>query len=257
MWIDTHAHLNDERFADTVGDVVDRALAAGVEKILVIGTDLASSMRAIELAESFESIRAVVGIQPNSLDAIADTDWPRIIELSTHDRVVGLGETGLDHYWKVATPALQEEYFHRHLDLCDELDLPVVIHCREAEADVVRCLAAHREKSGQPLRGVMHSFTGSADTANQCVALGLHISFAGMATFKKNHVLRTVAAGVPGDRILIETDSPYLAPEPLRGKANEPAFVVHTGSCLAKACGMSVDGFAALTTANAKALFRL
>lgn len=257
MWIDTHAHLNDDCFDDTVAEVIDRAKLARVERILVIGIDVASSVKALELATRFEALSAVIGIQPNCLDEVRPDDWRRIEELSRQTKVVALGETGLDNYWKKAPLELQEDYFHRHLRLCNDLDLPVVIHCREAEADIVRCLEKHRAFTGKPIHGVMHSFTADPATVKQCIDLGLHISFAGMVTFKKNDALRTSAASVPLDRILVETDSPYLAPHPLRGKPNEPAYVIHTGECIAKVRGISVADFAAATTTNAKRLFRL
>src|SRR5205814_5320824 len=142
-------------------------------------------------------------------------------------RVVALGETGLDRHWNYTPFPQQEDFFARHLELGRRLDLPVVIHCREAEADVVRMLRGNFERQG-PIRGVMHSFTGDAATAEACLAMGLYLSFAGMVTYKSAQPLREVARGVPLERILVETDSPYLAPVPLRGKRNEPANVVHT-----------------------------
>jgi TatD DNase family protein len=169
---------------------------------------------------------------------------------------VAIGETGLDRYWDRAPFALQERYFGLHLGLGRQAQKPVVIHCREAEADVVRMLKAEFEQHG-PIRGVMHSFTADESTAQQCVAIGLHISFAGMLTFKNNESLRKVARTVPLDRLLVETDSPYLAPTPFRGKRNEPAYVMHTAACLAQVFGMTLDAIGEQTTRNARTLFGL
>jgi TatD DNase family protein len=171
-------------------------------------------------------------------------------------RVVGIGETGLDRYWNDTPFALQEEYFARHLELGRRMDRAVVIHCRDAEADVVRMLRDAYEKHG-PIRGVMHSFTGSGATAQACLAMGLHLSFAGMLTYKNAADLRAVAAKVPADRVLVETDSPYLSPVPVRGKRNEPANVVHTAACLAGLHGVSAEEMAVRTTRNARQLFGL
>jgi TatD DNase family protein len=175
--------------------------------------------------------------------------------MAREPRVVALGETGLDQYRDHAPLALQQDYFDRHLRLSQERDLPFIVHTRESQAEVLAMLREARARG--PLRGVMHSFTGDAATAAECVELGMHISFAGMVTFKKSDDLRAVAATVPADRILIETDSPYLSPQPLRGKRNEPANVALTAECLAKVRGASVEDFAAQTTANARRLFRL
>ena len=168
---------------------------------------------------------------------------------------MAIGETGLDRHWDYSPFDVQQDYFDRHLRLAAERNLPFIIHTRESDADV---LAMLREAALRgPLRGVMHSFTGTAEIAAECVALGLYISFAGMVTFKKSNDLRTVAAGIPPDRILIETDSPYLSPDPLRGKRNEPANLVHTARRLAEVRGLGFEQFAAQTTANTRALFRL
>ncbi len=170
--------------------------------------------------------------------------------------MVALGETGLDRYWDYTPFPQQEDYFARHLELARRTGLPVVIHCRDAEADVVRMLRADFEKHG-PVRGVMHSFTGDLQTARDCLAMGLFISFAGMVTYKNAQPLRDVAREVPPDRLLIETDSPYLAPVPERGKRNEPAFVAHTAALLAQVRGVAPEVLAEHTTRNARALLAL
>src|SRR5215212_7701468 len=181
--IDTHAHLDDEKFAGDLRAVLDRAAAAGVARAVTIGIDLATSRSAVALAGRFPALSAAVGIQPNHAAEAAPGDWDAVAALATDPRVVAVGETGLDRYWDRAPFDLQEDYFARHLDLARRLGKPVVIHCREAEADVVRVLRGEFEKHG-PVRGVMHSFTGDVATARECLAVGLHISFAGMLTYK-------------------------------------------------------------------------
>ncbi|MBV9125769.1 MAG: TatD family hydrolase, partial [Planctomycetes bacterium] len=197
---------------------------------------------------------ATVGIQPNQVAEAGPGDWDEVVRLVSQPRVVAVGETGLDRHWDFTPFGQQEDYFARHLELARKHGLAVVIHCREAEADVVRMLRADYERHG-PVRAVMHSFTGDAATAEACLAMGLHISFAGMLTYKNAQALREVAAGIPLDRLLVETDSPYLAPVPVRGRRNEPAFVVHTAACLAGIKGVAVAVLAEQTTRNARTLF--
>jgi TatD DNase family protein len=254
--IDTHAHLNDERFREDLPAVLDRARAAGVQTVVTIATTAAESAACIALAEAHPMLRATVGIQPNEVAAAESTAWDEVVRLVTHSTVVALGETGLDRHWDRTPFPQQEEFFARHLDLARQHTLPVVIHCREAEADVVRMLRANFERHG-PVKGVMHSFTGDTATMEACVAMGLYISFAGMVTYKNAQNLRDVAKQVPLDRLLIETDSPYLAPVPVRGKRNEPAYVAHTAACLAEVRGAERDEIGERTTRNANSLFGL
>jgi len=252
---DTHAHLDEEGFHPDRAETIQRAIETGVETILTIGTTAESSQRAVDLAAAFPHVYAVVGIQPNYVAQMKPNDWELIETLSTADKVVGIGETGLDRYWDYAPIELQQEYFSKHIQLAQKLNLPFVVHCREAEADVVQLL--QQEAKGNPLKGIMHSFCGNPETATACLDLGLHISFAGMLTFKKNEELRETARLIPLDRLLIETDAPYLAPVPMRGKRNEPAFVKHTCNCLAELHDKSPEEMAEITTANAKSLFNL
>jgi TatD DNase family protein len=256
MFCDTHAHLDDEQFDATRAEVIQRAWDAGVTAIVTVGTTAASSETNVRLAQAFPSLFAAVGIQPNYTSQVAPGDWERIVALVEEPRVVALGETGLDRYWDFAPFAVQQDYFDRHLRLAQARGLPVVIHMRDCAADVLQMLGEARQRG--PICGVMHSFTGDAETARQCVEIGLHVSFAGMVTFKKSQALRDVARTIPGDRILIETDSPYLAPEPNRGRQpNEPAWLVHTAARLAEVRGMDLASFASLTSANAARLFRV
>jgi TatD DNase family protein len=252
--VDTHAHLDQEEFDEDRDAMIARATAAGIETIVAVGVTATSSTAVVALAAAHSCVFAAVGIQPNYTAAAEAGDWDRVVELAELPRVVALGETGLDRHWDYAPLAVQQDYFDRHLRLSQERDLPFIVHTRESDADVLAMLREARRRG--PLSGVMHSFTGSAETAGECVELGLYISFAGMVTFKKSEALRAVAATVPGERILIETDSPYLSPQPLRGKRNEPANLVHTAACLAEVRGVSVADFSAQTRANARSLFR-
>lgn len=250
---DTHAHLSQEDFAADLPDVLARARAAGVERIVTVGYDRLSSERCVALAAQHDLLRAAVGIQPNSCAEAQPGDWDACLALVERSGVVALGETGLDLYRDFSPLSLQQDYFDRHLRLSQQTGLPFIVHTRESDAETLDMLRAARQRGA--LRGVMHSFTGTAETAAQCVELGLHVSFAGMVTFKKSDALRAVAATIPADRILVETDCPYLAPHPLRGRRNEPALLVHTAACLAEVRGLTAEEFARQTTANARALF--
>jgi TatD DNase family protein len=254
--IDTHAHLDDERFAADLPEVLRRAEAAGVRRILTIATTALSSAASVRLAEQHPLLAATVGIQPNHVAEAAPDAWDEVVRLAENPAVVALGETGLDRHWDYTPFAQQEDYFARHLELARRRSVPVVIHCREAEADVVRMLRDDFDRHG-PVRAVMHSFTGDRATAEACLSMGLYISFAGMLTYKNSQALRDVAKDVPLDRLLVETDSPYLAPVPRRGQRNEPAFVEHTAACLASVKGLSAEELAAATTRNARQLFNL
>lgn len=254
--IDTHAHLDDEKLSADLPDVLRRAAEAGVVQIVTVATTAPSSAASVSLAIQHPSLFASVGIHPNQAAEAAPGAWDEVLALVNHPRVVAVGETGLDRHWDFTPFPLQEEYFARHLELARRSGKPVVIHCREADADVLRMLHEDFERHG-PLRGVMHSFVGDAAMAERCLAMGLHLSFAGMVTYKNAGPLREVAARVPLAHLLVETDSPYLAPIPMRGRRNEPAFVVHTAACLAGLRGISLETFGEQTTANARALFNL
>jgi len=254
--IDTHAHLDDERFRDDLPAVLERAAGARVRQIVTIATTAASSAICVTLASRHPQLWASVGIQPNHVAEAAPTDWDEVVRLVARERVAAVGETGLDRYWDHTLFPQQEDYFARHLELARRHNLPVVIHCREAEEDVVRVLREQFERHG-PVRGVMHSFTGDQATAEACMAVGLYISFAGMVTYKNSQALRTVAAHIPLERMLVETDSPYLAPVPVRGKRNEPAYVAHTAASLAGEKGITPETLAEQTTRNARGLFGL
>jgi TatD DNase family protein len=254
-WIDTHCHLDEDAFTQDCAEVVDRAVQSGVVGMIAIGITLESCRRVIDLAQRFESVYATVGLHPNYVAAANPSDWDQIVELAKAPKVVGLGETGLDQYWDHSPLDLQAEYFDRHLELSRQLGLPFVVHCRDAEPEVVAQLRKHADRG--PLNGVMHAFCGSAETAAACLEMGMRLGLGGMLTFKKNEAQRQLAATFPLDRIVIETDAPYLAPTPFRGKRNEPAHVRLTAACLAETLGVSKEEIAKQTTANARSLFCL
>ena len=253
--VDTHAHLDDERLWADLEGVLNRAICAGVEQIIAIGTTAARSTAAVELAEAHSGLFAAVGIHPNDAAEAGQRDWPVIVDLVIRPGVVAVGETGLDRYWKRTPFAEQQVWFDRHLGLAHEHSLPVVIHSRDCQSDIIEQL----RRLNRPVRGVMHAFTGTWDDAQAYLDLGLHLSFAGPVTFTNKSLdhLRDVAARVPADRLLVETDSPYLSPHPCRGKTNEPARVALTAARLAEIRGLPLIDFARITTANARRLFRL
>lgn len=254
MIIDTHAHLTDKSLAPDIEHFLEVAQAAGVRAMLSVGTTLASSQACVALAERFEAIRASVGLHPNNCCQAEQGDWEQIQELCQHPRVAALGETGLDRHWDDCPWEVQVDYFRRHLALSRLRGLPVVIHTRECAAETLEIL--RQEAQLGPVHGVMHSFTGPQEVADGCLELGLYISFAGMVTYKNAADIRDIAKTIPADRILVETDSPYLTPHPLRGKRpNHPALVAYTLECLAELRGLTKQEFAAQTTRNAERLF--
>jgi TatD DNase family protein len=253
--VDTHAHLDEPALKGDLAGVVTRAQQAGVVQMIAIGTTAEDSRSVQALAEGRSGIYATVGIHPNHAAESRPGDWDRVVELARHPRVAALGETGLDRYRDNTPFADQQDYFDRHLALAHECGLPVVIHCRTCERDIIDQLG----RLGRPVRGVLHSFTGTWDDAQAFLELGLHLSFAGMLTFTNKSLdpLRETAARVPIDRLLVETDSPYLSPHPHRGQSNEPARVALTAALLASLRGLSVAEFARRTTDNARRLFSL
>lgn len=250
--IDTHMHLHTADFAADRAAALARAAEAGVARMVEIGYDLASSRAAVELAASDPRIFAAVGIQPHYA-AQADASWlAEVRALAAHPKVVAIGEIGLDYYHDRAPHELQERLFREQLALARELALPVVIHSREAQADTVRIL--RDAARGQP--GIMHSFSGDWAYAEQCLEVGFALSFSGPVTFKKATDLHEVARRAPLDRILTETDCPYLSPHPLRGRRNEPANVRYVAEQLAALRELPLAELADAVWRNAHALFR-
>lgn len=250
---DSHCHLDPMRYGDDLSDVLVRARAAGVTRMTVIGTRAADSEAAAHLCEAEPGLVCAAGIHPNDVAEVDPDEWDRITRLVVSGKVAAVGETGLDWYRDAAPPELQRDYFERHIRLAQKLGLPLVIHTRESTRDVLDMLAAAVRHG--PLTAILHAFTGTEAEAAEAISLGCSLGFAGMVTFRSAENLRQVAQTVPLDRLLIETDSPFLSPEPLRGRRNEPGHVIHTARCLAIARGESLETLAAATTANACRLF--
>jgi TatD DNase family protein len=257
--VDTHAHLMDAQYRDDLDAVLERAAAAGVGTLMCVGYDRASSEQAVALAERHANIYATVGVHPNYAGQAAADDFDAIRVLATHPRVVGLGETGLDNYRQHTAPAVQLDWLRRHLDLAGERGLPVVIHCREANERVADELTRWAAGLGPRRRppGVLHCFNGSWSLAERCMAVGFLVSFAGPLTFRRTGDLVDAARIVPTERIVVETDSPFLAPPPHRGRRNEPAWVRYTAERLAELRNVDVRDLATQTTRNAVRLFGL
>jgi TatD DNase family protein len=252
-FFDSHCHLDPMRYGGDLPDVLARARAAGVTGLTVIGTRAADSEAAADLAGREQGLACAAGIHPNDVHEAEPDEWDRITRLVASGRVQAVGETGLDWYRDVAPRDLQRDFFERHIRIAQKLGLPLVVHTRESIRDALDML--REALSRGPLAVVLHAFTGTTAEAAEAVDLGCHLGFAGMVTFRSAADLRTVATTVPLERLLIETDSPFLSPEPFRGRRNEPGHVVHTARCLAIARGEPLEKFAAATTANARRLF--
>jgi len=252
-YFDSHCHLDPMRYGADLAGVLGRAREAGVTRMAVIGTRALDSEAAAELAASEPGLVAAAGIHPNDSAEAEPDEWDRIVSLVTDGRVAAVGETGLDWYRTTAPADVQREFFDRHIRLAQRTSLPLVIHTRESTRDCLDMLRAAVDRG--PLAAILHSFTGSAAEAAEAIDLGFFLGFAGMTTFRSAAELREVARTVPLERLLIETDSPFLSPEPLRGRRNEPANVVHTAACLALARGEPLAAFAAATTANARRVY--
>ncbi len=259
MFVDSHAHIDGPEFDSDRDAVIQRARDAGVSAILNVATEdphSGSLERAIALAEKHSDVYAALGVHPHDARLFDDEAQIRITDLlSQSRRVIAWGEIGLDFHYDNSPRDVQLTVFRKQLRLARNARLPVIIHTREAEAETAEILKAEWDGSGLP--GVMHCFSGSGRLAQQAIELGLSISFSGIITFKKADELRAVAAGVPHDKLLIETDCPFLAPIPYRGKRNEPAYVVEVARCLAGIHGMSLESTAELTTNNFKRIFSL
>lgn len=260
---DTHCHLNDDRFRDDLPEVMDRAHQAGVRRILVASYDLASSRQAVEIAERGRGVPdlvACIGVHPHDARTVDEGTLPALAALARRSpKVRAIGETGLDYHYDLSPRDIQREVFRQHLRLAGELGLPVVIHERDATAD---CLDIVREavRSGWLLRedpGVFHCFSGSVETAREVLAMGFLISLAGPVTFRNARKSLEVAAMLPADRLLVETDAPYLSPEPFRGRRNEPAHVLKVAEAVARARNASLETVAELADRNGCRLFRM
>lgn len=253
MLVDSHCHLDFPDFAAELPDVVARAKAAGVGVCVSIGTKLSRFAEVAAVAERFSDVWCTVGSHPHEAEEEPLAGAAPLLDLAKRNKVVGIGETGLDYYYEHSPRAQQATNFRAHIAAARELELPLVVHTRDAEDDTITIL---REEMGKgAFTGLIHCFTGTQRLADAALELGLYISASGIATFRKSDALRDVLKTVPLERLLVETDAPYLAPTPFRGKRNEPAFVVHTAAMLAELKGVSSDAIAGATTDNFFRLF--
>ncbi|MBP3967039.1 TatD family hydrolase [Paenibacillus lignilyticus] len=252
MLIDTHTHLDSHKFDEDRAEVIERAQAAGVHKLINIGFNRETIPTTMALAEQYSFIYAAVGWHP--VDSIGmrpeDLDW--IASLCDHPKVVAIGEIGLDYHWDTSPKDVQQRVFREQIQLAKQKRMPIVIHNRDAHEDVVRLL---REEDAKDVGGVMHCFSGSWETAKQCLDMNFYISFGGPLTFTNARVPKEVLSQVPLDRILIETDAPYLAPHPHRGKRNESSFVRLVANTISEITGKSVEEVGKITTENAMKCF--
>lgn len=253
MLFDSHAHIDDERFDEDRDQVVERARANGVTGIINIGADMASSRRSIGLADRYEGIYAAVGNHPHDAKDVQESDYDQLAEWVKQPKVVAIGEIGLDYHYDLSPRELQQQVFIRQLDVARQTGMPVIIHDREAHGDIMRLL----KTEGKGLTGVLHCYSGSLEMAQEVLKLGFYISIAGPITFKNAAKLPEIAAAVPLERLLVETDCPYLTPHPYRGKRNEPAYVRLVAERVAELRNMELAAFAEATSNNVCQLFSI
>ena len=254
MLIDSHCHLDFPELAGDIEAVLARARAAGVGLMVTISTRVRRFNELIALVEAHDAVFCSVGTHPHNAAEEPDITVEELVALSRHPKVVAIGEAGLDYHYDHSPRDIQEQSFRTHIAAARETGLPLVIHARDADADIARILEEESAEGAFPF--VLHCFTGGAELARRGLALGGYISFSGVVTFKTAEALREIALGIPSDRLLVETDAPYLAPEPYRGKTNEPGFVTATASRLAALRGIGEAEMARLTTENFHSLFR-
>ncbi|MCG3086693.1 TatD family hydrolase [Sporosarcina cyprini] len=254
MFIDTHVHLNADQYEEDLEAVIQRALDANVTKMVVIGFDRKTIEKAMELTEAYPFIYAVVGWHPVDAIDCTEEDLQWIESLAKHPKVVGIGEIGLDYHWDKSPKDVQQELFRKQIHLAKKVELPIIIHNRDATADVVQIL---KEEGAHEVGGIMHCFSGSVETARECIDMNFMISLGGPVTFKNAKTPKQVATEIPLEHLLIETDAPYLAPHPNRGKRNEPAYVTLVAEEIAHLKNMPVEEVAEATTRNALKLFNI
>ena len=254
MLIDSHAHLDDNRFDADRDRLIKSLKESGIDLIINPGSDLQTSIKAVSLAEQYENIYAAVGVHPHSAKEMDDSTIEILKSFTNRDKVVAVGEIGLDYHYDNSPRDIQRKRFVEQLDLAKEVDLPVIIHTRDAAQDTFDILKNAQDGS---LEGVLHCYSGSVEMAREYIKLGFYISLAGPVTFKNSIVLREVAKDLPLDNLLIETDSPYLTPEPYRGKRNEPIYVRYVAGTIAEARGLEFEEIAKITAENTKRLFKI
>ncbi|MUG48228.1 TatD family hydrolase [Paenibacillus woosongensis] len=254
MLVDTHTHLDAEQFDGDREETISRAVEQGVTRMINIGFNRETIPTTMKLAESYDFIYAAIGWHPQDAITMKEEDLDWIAELCRHEKVVAIGEIGLDYYWDTSPKDVQHAVFRKQIGLARELGMPIVIHNRDAHEDTVRIL---REEKAHEVGGVMHSFSGSWETAKLCLNMGFHLSFGGPITFKNAKQPKEVLKQTPLDRLLIETDSPYLTPHPYRGKRNESAYVQLVAEAAAELKGLSFQEIAEITTRNALERFSI
>ncbi len=256
MLTDTHCHLNFDTFADDLDAVIERARQADVSTLIIPATDLDNCQAVIDIATRNDGVYCAVGVHPNSTATWRADHIDQLRAFAEHPKVVAIGEIGLDYYWDKSPIDCQKAAFLDQMNLAADLDLPVIIHNRDASEDVL-AMVRQSDLNGKRLPGVMHSFSASKAIAMQALEMGLYLGFTGPITFKKAHGLRSLMAELPEDRILLETDAPFLSPEPRRGKRNEPANIPYIADRIAAIRGVSEGDIGRITTANAKRLFSI
>jgi TatD DNase family protein len=253
MLFDSHAHIDDEKFDADRDQVIERAFENGVTGIINVGACMASSARSVALTQKYESVYAAVGIHPHDAKDALETDYDQLVQWTTLDKVVAIGEIGLDYYYDLSPRDIQRSVFIRQLDVARQTGKPFIIHDRDAHGEVLDIL----KKEAKGIKGVLHCFSGSLEMAREVIKMGWYISIAGPVTFKNAAKLPEIVAQAPLERLLVETDSPYLTPHPYRGKRNEPAYVRLVAEQVAGLRGMELDALAAATRENIRNLFNI
>lgn len=254
MLFDTHVHLNAWQFKEDLNEVIERAVEAGVTRMTVVGFDEETIPPAIEIAETYDFIYAAVGWHPVDAIDFKDHHLDYLREYAQHEKVVALGEMGLDYHWDKSPKDVQEKVFRAQIQLAKEVNLPIIIHNREATDDVIRIL---QEEKAEEVGGIMHCYSGTVEQMQPCLEMNFYISLAGPVTFKNAKLPKEVAKEVPLDRLLVETDAPYLAPHPFRGKRNEPAYVTKVAEAIAELRNMDYETICEITRKNALAIYRI
>lgn len=254
MLIDSHAHLDDERFDKDRDKVIKDLNKDGIEIVINPGADVASSVKSVSLAQEHDNIYAAVGVHPHEAKTMDETTIELLRSLAKKEKVVAIGEIGLDYHYDNSPREVQKKWFAEQIKLAKELKLPIIIHEREAQQDMYNILKAHDDGK---LTGVLHCFSGSLEMAKKYLEMGLYLSFAGPVTFKNAKTPKEVAKSIPLERMLVETDSPYLTPEPNRGKRNEPLNVRYVAAMIAELRGLTFEEIATKTSRNVKELFKI
>lgn len=250
--VDTHSHLEDKKFADDRCEIILRAKQEGIETIINVGSDLITSQQSIKLATDYNFIYAAVGVHPHDAAKFNNNDYETFVELTKSEKVVGIGEIGLDYYRDLSPRLIQQQVFREFIRLARMTNLPIIVHDREAHSDILKIL---KEEEADKVSGVLHSFSGDIDMLKEVIELGFYISISGVVTYAES--LTKIVKVIPLERLLIETDCPYLTPVPYRGRRNEPAYLTYTAQKISQTLGMTIEKISALTTSNACRLFRI